>query len=256
MAGQTPSEAAEAARRRLGVGVDGPLPDPLRLIEDEADVAVFVLSLPEGGVDGAYMIDRGRPFILINQNGHPSKKRFTLAHEYGHHFLEHGTQWDATVDPRGGAGVEREANDFAGAFLMPTPAVDQWFSANMSQKVDLEVLVRFAFFFNVSTPAALVRLGSSQLMRVTKTAERSLWTDLRASRHTRLAKQLLLEYDADSLAVEHGAGGHVPTRMQRRIVDGVTRGLLDEDAAVGLLHLPDAANARKRLADLRRDECD
>jgi hypothetical protein len=27
------------------------------------------------------------------------EKRFTLAHEYGHHFLGHGPQWHRSIDP-------------------------------------------------------------------------------------------------------------------------------------------------------------
>lgn len=252
---RTPAEAAEAARHRLGVGVDGPLPDPLRLLEDEAGLAVFVLPLPRDGVDGAYIIDRGKPFVLVNQNGHPVKKRFTLAHEYGHHFLDHGPQFDRAIDPADTrVKVEREANEFASAFLMPRTAVDLWFGANGDPAIDLDTLMRFAYFFNVSAPAALVRLKTLNRLRPGTTAKR-LAEDLAAKRHNRRARQLGLEYDLDSLAVEHQAGGHVPTRTQRKLAEGIARKLLDEHAAKRLLHLPPEA-AQRRLADLQAGDED
>jgi Zn-dependent peptidase ImmA (M78 family) len=254
MAVLTASEAADAARHRLGVGVDGPLPDPLRLLEDEAGLAIFVLPLPrDGGIDGAYVVDRGKPFILVNQNGHPAKKRFTLAHEYGHHYLQHGPRWDQAVNPLDArSDVEREANDFASAFLMPRTAVDQWFGAQGDPRVDLEVLVRFAYFFNVSAPAALVRLSTLKRLP-SANAYRTLAADLKAQRHGRLARKLRLEYDVDSLSVEHKAGGHVPTRVQRKLVEGIERQLLDETAVLKLLHLP-PDSAAERLSELRAEQ--
>ena len=39
---------ANSARRNLGIGLESPTPDLLRLLEDEAGLHVFVVSLPEG----------------------------------------------------------------------------------------------------------------------------------------------------------------------------------------------------------------
>lgn len=253
MVDRTPTEAAGAARHRLGIGVDGPVPDLLHLLEDRAGLAVFIVPLPREGVDGAYMVDRDRPFVLVNQNGHPVKKRFTLAHEFGHHFLEHGPQSDASVNPDGArSAVEREANEFASALLMPRTAVDLWFGANGDPVVGLDALVGMAYFFNVSAPAALVRLSTLGRLPSANALPR-LRKDIRDKRHTARARALGLEYPVDSLVAEHQAGGHVPTRSQRKIAEAVVRGLIDEGAAEQLMHIP-LERTRERLRQLASDD--
>lgn len=225
----------------------------LRLLEDRAGLAVFILPLPVGGVDGAYMVDRGTPFVLVNQNGHPVKKRFTLAHEFGHHFLEHGPQSDASVEPdKAASAIEREANEFASEFLMPRAAIDRWFGANEDPAVDLDQLLRIAFFFNVSAPAALVRLDRLGRLPSASAAQR-LRKDIREKRHSSRARALGLEYPVDSLVVEHRAGGHIPTRAQRKIRRALLSDLLDQAAVERLMHVSPNA-IQDKLEQLASDE--
>ena len=75
---------------------------------------VVLARLPEGGPAGASTRERDAQFILVNSRAPVVRRRFTLAHEYGHHCLGHGAAYDERIwwgasDPR-----EAAANGFAG----------------------------------------------------------------------------------------------------------------------------------------------
>src|SRR5262245_58875422 len=89
--------AARLAREELGMGLADRCSDILAAIEDDAGVPVGVLALPEGFA-GVMKRTRGRAFIFVNGTEAVVRQRFTLAHEYGHYKLEHGTVFDRTVD--------------------------------------------------------------------------------------------------------------------------------------------------------------
>jgi Zn-dependent peptidase ImmA (M78 family) len=239
---------ADAARRDLGIGPESPVPDLLRSLEDEAGLHIFIVSLPENGIDGAYQMDRGEPFVLINQEKHSVRKRFTLAHEYGHHQLGHGAQLDSKIDLRDRRQTEIEANRFAGAFLMPRPAIDDWFARHGDPELSLETLVRLAFVFNVSAYVARYRLQAVKRLR-SPTAMRRLDESLNADDHYEIAARLGLVRPKDSIEAEGSRGGYVPAPMQVRIADLVRRGLLSEEAAKARLHLPEPA-ATDRVREL------
>ncbi len=240
--------AADIARRDLGVGLEGPVPDLLRSLEDEAGMHVFIVSLPENGIDGAYQIDNGQPFVLINQEKHPVRKRFTLAHEFGHHRLEHGAQLDSKIDLRDRRLTEIEANRFAGAFLMPRPAIDDWFARHDDPKLSLDTLVRLAVAFNVSAFVARYRLQAVKRLRSPSTM-RQLDEALNAGAHYEVTNRLGLLRSKDSIEAEGARGAYVPALMQAKIADLVRRGLLSEEAAKARLRLPEPA-ATERVREL------
>ncbi len=101
--------------------------------------------------------------ILVNQSDVPFRKRFTIAHELGHHFLHLlsdgdfvDTQVDLFRDAEAGESapksVEVQANQFAAALLMPETLVRQAFEKTQS-------LPELARLFNVSEEAMAIRLG-------------------------------------------------------------------------------------------------
>lgn len=83
-------------------------------------------NLPED-ISGALDLRDNKPIILINGNQHIHRKRFTIAHELGHFFLNHtdGVHIDKKLFFRnqtsslGASMIEREANRFAAELLMP-----------------------------------------------------------------------------------------------------------------------------------------
>lgn len=231
-------QAAAVARGDMGIGLESPVPDLLRLLEDEDDLRVFIVALPEDGIDGAYQLDRGEPFVLVNQSKHPVRKRFTLAHELGHHRLGHGAQLDRKINLGDRTRKEVEANRFAGAFLMPRPAIDGWFARHDDPDISLETLVRMAVFFNVSAYVARYRLQAVKRLR-SRTVMKRLDDALKEGVHRNLTRDLGLRRARDSVEVEGARGGYVPASMQSKIGDLLRRGLLSEDAAKARLHLPE-----------------
>ncbi|HVU86441.1 MAG TPA: ImmA/IrrE family metallo-endopeptidase [Pirellulales bacterium] len=104
--------------------------------------------------------------MLVNQSDPPYRKRFTIAHELGHHFLhllsdgdfvdstidlfrENDSGADAPVDQRR---PEIQANQFAAALLMPADLVRQEFNRTQD-------LLELAKTFNVSEAAMGFRLS-------------------------------------------------------------------------------------------------
>ncbi|HSK49596.1 MAG TPA: ImmA/IrrE family metallo-endopeptidase [Solirubrobacterales bacterium] len=244
----TVERAAEIARRELGLGLDGPVPDLLRLLEDEVELRIFILPLGEEGIDGAYQLDQGEPFVLLNQSKHHTRQRFTLAHEFGHHHLRHGAQLDSNIQFRNSQIKEIEANRFASSLLMPRPAIDGWFARNDDPRLSLEVLVRIAFAFNVSAPVVRYRL-----QEVNRLQSRSLRGELdraiKAESHYEIARALGLVRPSDSIQASYTRGAYVPASMQAKVADLVKRGLLTPEIARARLRLP-AENSGSEVDEL------
>ena len=106
--------------------------------------------------------------ILINQKDSPARKRFTIAHELGHHFLhlsEDGEFVDSILDLYRTIEVsethylkEVEANMFAAALLMPKDLVKEEF---LRSSGDVSYLTKR---FNVSETALMFRLKKLRLL--------------------------------------------------------------------------------------------
>lgn len=227
--------AGEAARRALGLGVEGPVPDLLRQLEDEGGLSIFIVPLGEDGIDGAYQQLEHERFVLVNHDKAPVRKRFTLAHEFGHDYLGHGSRFDRKISFGDQDRLEREANRFAAEFLAPRPAIDHWFSRNDDPKVDLAVVVRLANFFNVS--AFVIRYRLEGEGRLTANRGRELDAEIRDGNHLALRRALRLTDPQDSISVQHRRGGYVPAEMQAMIGDLLRRGLLTEESAAPLLRV-------------------
>jgi Zn-dependent peptidase ImmA (M78 family)/DNA-binding XRE family transcriptional regulator len=102
--------AAAALRNLWGLG-SRPIPHMTKLLEAKG-VRVFSLAESNKNVD-AFSCWRGTtPYVFLNTFKSAERSRFDAAHELGHLVLHrHGG--------RGGRDVEREADQFASAFLIP-----------------------------------------------------------------------------------------------------------------------------------------
>lgn len=98
--------------------------------------------------------ENGKPVIYINRNDSMPRQNFTLAHEIGHHVLNHGSALRDTertilsVDPK-----EREANVFAANLLMPDSYVKKAIEVIGVNSVD-----EMAEIFSVSAPAIRIKM--------------------------------------------------------------------------------------------------
>lgn len=112
-----PEESAERLRADWKLG-DGPIPNIVHLLEAHG-VRVFSLAADCSAVDAFCTIHQGTgtPFVFLNMAKSGERGRFDAAHELGHlvmhaaHRIPHGPE------------AEKEAQDFASAFLMPRAAL-------------------------------------------------------------------------------------------------------------------------------------
>ncbi|EGQ8008887.1 TPA: ImmA/IrrE family metallo-endopeptidase [Vibrio parahaemolyticus] len=103
-------------------------------------LGVGIQYLPlENNISGRLHHDGNRWVINVNSLHHPRRQRFTIAHELGHYFLHRSSQQgyeDATFH-RGRAYSEKEleADNFAGALLMPKDEFKDYVR-NSSNRID------------------------------------------------------------------------------------------------------------------------
>lgn len=233
-------EQAQLARVHLGVGLDAPLPDILKLIEDVERIPVTVMPLPDG-VAGAIGRKRGRSFIFINSTDQPVRRRFTLAHEYGHFVLGHPSVVDKSSDigPKEGgrSPAEVEANYFASEFLAPEQAVRGFLRARRIEEIDLRTVVGLGTFFGISASAARIRFEAIGELKPREIA--ALDGQIQARQHLKIAGEEELEGPRDALSRERIelADHRVPGPAFARVAHACSHGLASLDrlaAQVGL----------------------
>lgn len=120
-----PAAAAEALRAWWALG-DRPLPNLVQLAESKG-IRVLGLPTPAQPVDAFSVWSDGSPYVFLSRAKTPERARFDLAHEIGHLVLHSRT---GVVDA--GAGVEKEADGFASALLIPERSLRQGLRQNAS----------------------------------------------------------------------------------------------------------------------------
>ncbi|WP_417277096.1 helix-turn-helix domain-containing protein [Castellaniella sp.] len=142
---QDPESAAEMLRAHWGIG-EQPVKNMIALLESKG-VRVYSLAIDAKEVDAFSMWKGGRPFVFLNTFKSAEHCRFDAAHELGHLVMHQHAQ------PQG-PDLEREANAFASAFLMPKASV----LANAPRAAALPSLIRHKKYWLVSTAALNYRL--------------------------------------------------------------------------------------------------
>jgi Zn-dependent peptidase ImmA (M78 family) len=144
---QDPEAAADMLRAHWGMG-ELPVKNMIALLESKG-VRVFSLAIDAKEVDAFSMWKGGCPYIFLNTFKSAEHCRFDAAHELGHLVLHRHAQ------PQG-PNLEREANAFASAFLMPRASV----LAHAPKSATLPSLIRHKKFWSVSAAALNYRLHS------------------------------------------------------------------------------------------------
>ena len=121
-----PREAARIVRDWLGLGERNTFDSYRELIE-----ARGVLVFRTNGYNGKWQIAKSNPVLgfVLYDSKHPvivvkkmpwdSQQSFTLMHELGHLLLHKASSIDDEKDMQSAAGMERQANAFAGHLLVP-----------------------------------------------------------------------------------------------------------------------------------------
>lgn len=141
----SPEAAAATLRSHWGLG-EVPVKNMIKLIESKG-IRVYSLAIDAKEVDAFSMWHGGRPFMFLNTFKSAEHCRFDAAHELGHLVMhKHGS-------PQG-PDIEREANAFASAFLMPKASV----LAKAPRQINLPGLVKLKKYWSVSVAALNYRL--------------------------------------------------------------------------------------------------
>ena len=150
---------ARATRAALGLDPCAPLACVLTTVERDAGLPVVVARLDDG-VAGCCVRSGAAAVLFVNGADAPGRRRFTLAHEYGHVACGHDrATWVDSAEVLAGRtrdGREVQANAFAAEFLAPRDGVAEL----LDGEPDLEAVVRIAARFGLSSIAALNRLGT------------------------------------------------------------------------------------------------
>lgn len=115
---------AEEERRRLGLGF-APIADVSDLINTQG-IWASGYELPDE-MSGLFLRHSSVRSIIIVNFGHArTRKRFSYAHEYAHAILDRNMNAIVSTDRNSQELIEKRANAFSAAFLMPQAGV-HWF---------------------------------------------------------------------------------------------------------------------------------
>lgn len=151
----SPEDAAATLRRMWGLG-EAPIGSLIHLLESKG-VRVYSLAIEAREVDAFSVWYRERPFVFLNTIKSAEHSRFDAAHELGHlvrdrHSMLHGEAHSPNM--------EREANAFASAFLMPRASV----LARRAGLLTLDKLILLKQNWGVSLSALAFRMNQVGLL--------------------------------------------------------------------------------------------
>ena len=163
----SPEEAAATLRRMWGLG-EAPISNMIHLLESKG-IRVYSLAIEAREVDAFSVWHDSTPFVFLNTFKSAEHSRFDSGHELGHlvrdsHSMLHGK----AHSPK----MERDANAFASAFLMPRDSV----VAHKPNIPTLPQLVELKSLWGVSLAALAFRIN--QLGLLTEWTYRSLCIDI------------------------------------------------------------------------------
>ena len=219
----TGSSAAAAQLRRHWGLPDGPVKHLVATAESRG-IVVAVRPLGEiDAVDAFSVMIVDRPIIVMTprRSGNVFRHRFSIAHEIGHLLLH------ADSD-RHGATIEKEADEFAAAFLTPAASMD----AVLPPRLDLTELDRLGRIWGVSQQSLVRRMverGRTTESSARRAYQRLAIVDDPSADPTRVyaGEMPTLLTKAAELAAGQGAGIPVLAEMLK-LSPGQVRDLLGE----------------------------
>jgi Zn-dependent peptidase ImmA (M78 family)/DNA-binding XRE family transcriptional regulator len=241
------SEAAESIameeRVRLGLG-DGQVPLLRDILEQDVGLRIFYYPLP-AKFSAIYLYDdQVGGCIAVNRNHPEERRRWSLAHDYGHFltsrqkptvFIENAYQRKPES--------ERLADDFANYFLMPTGGLKRRFNdiRRTKDKITAGDLCILAHYYGVSVEAMTRRLEDLKLLPT------GIWDKLKEGGFkVRDAQQQL------GLGSLPAREQKLPMRYQYLAIDAFDRELISEGLLSKFLEV-NRLEARRAAEILRPD---
>lgn len=162
-------QTAEAIREKWGIG-KGPVPNLTILMQNKgcfiARTGIHVLKS-----DACSNWSDGRPYVFLTADKNVAvRSRFDLAHELGHlvlHHIEKGKLQDRGILKV----IEKEANHFAGAFLLPRETFGRQIVST-----SLEYFIQLKRVWKVSIAAMIYRCKDLGILSENQTSY--LWRQL------------------------------------------------------------------------------
>lgn len=148
-----PEVAAETLRSHWGLG-SAPVQNMVAVLESKGG-RVFSVSGTFQAIDAFSFRHNGKPIIFLNPTKTAERLRFDLAHELGHLVLHGGSLLEPDRKVR-----ERQANDFASAFLMPRAGL----LGSLRGDVTVEQITLLRDQWRVSAMAVAVRLHQLEVL--------------------------------------------------------------------------------------------
>lgn len=224
------AEAAAAAARELMPTDAGPIHD-LQTEAESVGLYAFSIDLGPSVIDGGYVRLNGVGAAVVNGTADAGRRRFSLAHELGHHLLADEYSTDFAI---GQAREDRERllNAFAIHLLMPrTSLARRWEQLHSAGHQIRAALIAIAAEFRVSWTAACSQARNVGL--------------LTAQEVERLIPQRPTTVDYIELGVHFGQELQpvsVPSGYARAVLRALRRYKIGRDRAIELLRgtvLPD-----------------
>ena len=152
---ESTERAAERCRVELGLGLDTPLTNMTRVIENNGGI-VATFEGVSNQID-AFSYNYNRPIVIRNTSKNSrSRARFDIAHELGHIILHHGIEPGIENDNEN-SGLEPEADQFASSFLLPRSAFYREFKKPLYNRFDWQNLIQMKGRWGVSLQALIRR---------------------------------------------------------------------------------------------------
>ena len=188
-----------AQKFRLQLGLSMTEPISVKTILRKLGILTMYRPLSDGSYGISAKSESGRMFMMVNCNSTRGRQHFTVAHELYHLFYD-----DKPVPHMCGGsatGVEKDANLFASALLMPREGLLTMISDEevRTRKVKLATVLRMEQYFGVSRITLLLRLKDVGLI------SEALLTELKLVPVKESAKQ----YGYDLSLYESGNAGVV-----------------------------------------------
>ncbi|MCP2518913.1 XRE family transcriptional regulator [Candidatus Aminicenantes bacterium AC-708-M15] len=170
-------QMAEEERNRLGIGKE-PIKDIFSLMENQGCHVVVQPLDNRSKIDGVFVFEGDRAFVLINGSQNYERQVFTAAHEYCHYlkdrdykfWIDTSKQLSERIDNDKNP-LETFANIFAGNFLMPKSKIEELIEKDLGERLGPEDIIYLKRYFGVSYQAILYRLKDLNYLSKTELNE-------------------------------------------------------------------------------------
>jgi Zn-dependent peptidase ImmA (M78 family)/transcriptional regulator with XRE-family HTH domain len=168
---------ATQTRRKWGLG-DGPVANMIALLETHG-VTLSRFSMGSERVDAFSCWLSRRPYIVLGGKQSAVRSRFDAAHELAHLILHRDLTQEDLEAPETRVRVEKEANQFAGAFLLPRSSLlDEFYSTRLTHLEGLKQRWRVSMQAIAHRAAQIGVLDEDQYINFRKQMSSRKWLTL------------------------------------------------------------------------------